>query len=67
MDFLQKDHIVTEVTLPVFYPKSKRTAIPLHRYDHGLVLNVDCRAVYHFSTGEELTCRSGDCIFLSLY
>ena len=64
MDFLQKDHIVTEVTLPVFYPKSKGTAIPLRRYDHGLVLNVDCRAVYHFSTGEELTCRSGDCIFL---
>ena len=64
MDFLQKDHIVTEVTLPVFYPKSKGTAIPLRRYDHGFVLNVDCWAVYHFSTGEELTCRSGDCIFL---
>ncbi len=64
MDFLKNDTVITKILLPAFYPKEKGTPTPMHRESHALVLNVDCWSVYRFNTGEELVCRSGDCIFL---
>ena len=64
MDFLQKDHIVTRILLPAFYPKERGTPTPVNRESHALVLNVDCWSTYHFSSGEVLECHSGDCIYL---
>ena len=64
MNFFDNNIVVTEIKTAVFFPKEKGTPIEKKRTSHGLVWYVDCSAVYRFSTGEVLTCRSGECIYL---
>ena len=64
MEFFQDGVIVSEIKLAVFFPKEKGTPVERQRTTHALVLNVDCRSVYRFDTGQVLNCQPGDCIFL---
>ena len=64
MYFFENELIVSEIVLAIRVPKGKGTPIHRDRPSHGLAYHVDCGAVYHFETGERLTCHSGECIYL---
>ena len=56
--------VVTDIEMAAFFSKESGTPIQKIRTSHGLVWYVDCYATYRFSTGEVLTCHSGECIYL---
>ena len=59
-----KNIIVTSVAAAMFLPGRTKRPILKNRPTHGLVLNLGCSADYFFDTGERLTVRSGECIYL---
>lgn len=63
-DFLQDETVVSRLELATFFSKESGTPVGRTRTSHALVWYLDCVAVYRFSNGEVLNCRSGDCIFL---
>ena len=65
MDFFNIEQTVTDIVATVFVPEGGGTPIHKNRPSHGLAFCINSRgAIYTFSTGEVLTCKSGDCIFL---
>ena len=65
MDFFNIEQTVAEIVAAVFVPEGGGTPIHKNRPCHGLAFCINSKgAIYTFSTGEVLTCKSGECIFL---
>ena len=64
MLFWEEQFTVSKITLAIFLPKGIGTSIHKDRPTHGIAFYSDCSAIYRFESGEELTCGSGELIYL---
>ena len=61
---LDEDVTVSKIVLALFLPQGQGKPIHRDRPTHGIVFNLGCTSHYCFESGEELTVRSGECIYL---
>ena len=61
---LDENVTVSQIAVALYLPQGKGRPIHRDRPTHGIVFNVGCVSIYHFESGEELTVRSGDCVYL---
>ena len=64
MFFEEDQFTVSKITLAIFLSKGIGSSIHRDRPTHGIAFYADCSAIYRFESGEELTCRSGEVIYL---
>ena len=64
MDFLNDQVAVVKISAAVFVPCGKGGAVHKNRATHGIAYNIGCDTTYRFATGEIITCRSGEVIYL---
>ena len=64
MDLFAKEFSVLKIIVALFVPKGNGTPIHKDRQSHGFAFNIDCTATYRFDSGEKITCRPGDLIYL---
>lgn len=64
MEFLKDTVVAEKIAMAVFVPCGKGGPIHRNRAYHGLAYNDGCDTTYRFDTGEVITCRSGEVIYL---
>jgi AraC-like DNA-binding protein len=64
MDFLQKDNVISNISLAIRLKGGKGAPVHKNRSNHGLAFNVDNTCTYKFDNGKVFTVKSGDCIYL---
>ncbi|MBE5733011.1 MAG: helix-turn-helix domain-containing protein [Clostridiales bacterium] len=64
MNFLDKDNVISQITLAILLKAGKGTPVHKNRPTHGLAYNVNHTCIYKFDNGKALEVKSGDCIYL---
>ena len=63
-EYLNANHIITNIVLAVFVPAGSGNAIHKNRQSHGLALNCDGTKKYLFENGKVLIVKENDIIYL---
>ena len=64
MKFLEKDNVISQITLAILLKAGRGTPVHKNRPTHGLAYNVNHICIYKFDNGKALEVKSGDCIYL---
>ena len=64
MELIKGEYTISKIVLAICLKSGKGTPVHKDRPSHGLAFNEVGTSVYTFDTGEELTCHSGECIYL---
>lgn len=64
MKTIQNEPVIQAITAAVFVPAGSGAPVHINRKAHGLAFNVNHTTTYRFSTGQVLTCHSGECVYL---
>ncbi len=64
MKFLEKDNVISQITLAILLRAGKGTPVHKNRSTHGLAYNINHTCIYKFDSGKILEVKSGDCIYL---
>lgn len=64
MRFLQKDNVISKISLAIRLKGGKFSPVHKNRSNHGLAFNVNHTCTYTFDNGKVFTVNSGDCIYL---
>ena len=66
MFLFNEEFVISKIVVALLVPNGKGAPIHKNRHAHGLAFNFNCESTYSFESGEVLTCKSGDCIYLPM-